>query len=129
MNDIFDDYEIKSKENEETYRNTYIKKKSILGIISASISLVVVFLVIASIGALVAAFMLEIPIENDNAYVVIGLVTILLAFCALIGAIFGIGNLLEKNTKKIFGIIGLVSNGLFFLGILLVVIIGLLLGE
>lgn len=129
MNDIFDDYKVESKEIEETYRNTIIKKKSILGLISVYISFVVLCSIITSIATLVAAIKLKILINNDNTYIIIGLVTFMLALCSFIGVLFGIGNLLEKNTKKISGIIGLSCNGFLFLGILLVIISCLLQAE
>lgn len=57
-----------------------------------------------------------------------GLLIMLAIGISIIGLILGIIGLVIKNRKKIFGILGVVLNGLIVLGIVFLMVIGLALG-
>lgn len=103
-------------------------KHSGLGIASFVISLLngplMLGLVIAA-GAMVEGGMSE----NEPGMAVVGLVLIGSIVMSVIGLVLGIVACVQKDRKKLFGIIGLIINGLTVLGIGLIMIIGIAQGA
>ena len=99
-------------------------KHSGLGIASFIISLLngvlMLILVIAS-----AAMVNEGLTENDPGMQLLGVVLLGSVVLTMVGGIFGIITCFQKTRKIFFGIIGLVLNAMTFLGIIILMIIGI----
>ena len=106
----------------ETHTNPM--KHSGLGIASFIISLLngvlMLILVIAS-----AAMVNEGLTENDPGIQLLGVVLLGSVVLTMVGGVFGIITCFQKTRKKIFGIIGLILNAMTFLGIIILMIIGI----
>jgi len=106
----------------ETHTNPM--KHSGLGIASFIISLLngvlMLILVIAS-----AAMVNEGLTENDPGMQLLGVVLLGSVILTMVGGVFGIITCFQKTHKKIFGIIGLILNAMTFLGIIILMIIGI----
>lgn len=117
-------------------------KHSGLGISSFVLAIVSIFALIIGIILIVAAsadFVNMSPAEIESEMMAgageefatilgAGLLMMLSVGISIIGLILGIIGLVIKNRKKIFGILGVVLNGLMVLGIVFLMIIGLTLG-
>lgn len=63
--------------------------------------------------------------ENSAAAIIIGLFIIIFLGTALLGLGLGIASLIQKNRKKIFGILGTIISLITFLGTVFLIILGL----
>lgn len=107
----------------------------VLAIISILVFIIGIIMVVAASADFVNMSPSEIESEmmagagGDFAAIVgAGLLLMLAIGISIIGLILGIIGLVIKNRKKIFGILGVVLNGLMVLGIVFLMIIGLALG-
>ena len=65
--------------------------------------------------------------EESAAAALIGLTVLAGIFGAVVGVGLGIGGLMQRNRKKIFGILGLIMNGMIVLGVGFLIVVGMLL--
>jgi hypothetical protein len=103
-----------------------VLKHSRLGIASFVISLIagfIEFLVIISAGVLEVEGQMT---ETSAAAVVIGMLIMLGMFSNLVGVGLGIAAVVQKNAKKLFGVLGLIFNGCLILLIIGLMLIGIM---
>lgn len=101
------------------------KKHSLLGIISFSLaifSFILLFVILVFVGyhTLVSS---GLP-ENEILYFFVGMIIILLLVIVLISMIVGILGILEKNRRKLFGILGVSIDVVMILLVVSLFIIG-----
>ncbi|CAM4357067.1 hypothetical protein [Paenibacillus tarimensis] len=94
----------------------------IIGIVSSIGIIAVIFSVAASIGTyLLPDNTLAPGFETDPAVILSSLSILAVLFLSFVGLILGIIGLVIKRRRKVFGIIGVVLNGLLLLGFLFLI--------
>ncbi len=116
-------------------------RQSGLGIASFVIGLISIVVMIIGFVATVAALREFIspdgtidpatidPMEVGTSMIIGGLAILGSLAISFVGLILGIIGIVQKNRRKVFGIIGVVLNGLLLVGFLGLFVIGLLLGA
>lgn len=104
-----------------------IIKHSAFGIASFIISIIAwISLLMTLIVAVIIAAVVE-PINIQESYpigILVGSLLLIVFLLSLIGIGLGIAGLFQKKRKKVFSILGLIFNGIVFLGIFVLFIIG-----
>lgn len=97
------------------------KKHSKLGIASFIIAIVMGIIAFVSVIAAVFASHSDID-DNELSLALVGLIIIGTAMAQIVGVILGIIGLTQKNTKKVFSILGLIFNlmAVFSIGFLMI---------
>ncbi len=85
------------------------------GIFSFIVALLVAFILIGDVG-MVLRFQND-PATLQRFTILDPILTWSMAFLACAGIILGIASMAQKQKRRLFGLVGLVANGLFLLGI------------
>ena len=102
-------------------------KHSGMGIASLVIGILVIILLCFTFTlAMAQGGNPNMSINSDSLLTFIGLLTCGTIMLSLVGVGLGIAAIIQKNVKKVFGIIGLVLNGVSLLGLGGITILGLL---
>jgi hypothetical protein len=96
-----------------------------LGIASFILGLSAVCLFLALLILAIAAENRPRYYRDDTLEAILGLLSCGLGLITLVGGGLGIGGVCQSRRRKVFGIIGLCLNGVFLLGILLLIFVGL----
>jgi len=91
------------------------KKYSRLGIFSFILALLIALIII---GDIITVLRLQNdPTSVQSFRVLDPLITWLMAFLAFAGIVLGIAAVVQKQKKRLFGLVGLIFNGVFLMGI------------
>lgn len=106
-------------------------KHSGLGLASFIISMVdvIIFVSVMIIGSMMAS---KSPMgldETSPLLLTLGMLIIFSLILCLVGIGLGIAGIVKKNRKKLFAVLGLVFNVAFLLGIIILLVVGLSLGN
>jgi len=122
--DDYDDYEAGGGSR----RRTESWPHSGVGIASFVAGIVALLMIVGAFGLAVVAIAGDPHAKEPprEAFALIGLLMVGGGLVALIGTGLGIGSCCQGERKKVFGVIGLVMNGLLLLGGIGVILIGVL---
>jgi magnesium-transporting ATPase (P-type) len=99
-----------------------------MGVVSFIISLLGFFIFVCTIiaGGVIAMKNPDALSQPGGAAVVIGMLILIGFFLCFVGIGLGIAGLVQKDRKKIFALLGLIFNSAIFIGVAILMIVGLM---